>query len=91
MFISIQKNLSSFLIALSGLLFQSVDIKSFYSNTCYGFEYKKTASVNCLLKLKKKKPEKPKRKTKKKPRAEKVYADRMLLSFKTSVTCKKLF
>ena len=43
---------------------QSIDIKSFYSNTCYGFEYKKTASVNYLLKWKKKKTEKPKRKTK---------------------------
>ena len=29
---------------------QSIGTKSFYSNTSYDFEYKKTASVNCLLK-----------------------------------------
>ena len=66
---------------------QNILIKSLYSNTCYGFEYNKTASVNCLLKSKKKKPEKPKRKT----RGEKTYVYRMLLSFKTSVIYQKLF
>ena len=79
MSISIQKNISSFLIALIRFLFhafsfmlsamqlhvkcfqtrscpkqdkkeQSKDIKSVKSNTSYGFEYEKTASVNCLLK-----------------------------------------
>ena len=40
---------------------QNIGFKSFYSNTCYGFEYNKTALVNCQLKSKKKKTEKPKR------------------------------
>ena len=42
----------------------NIGMLTLVSNTCYGFEYKKTASVNCLLISKKKKPEKPKRKTK---------------------------
>ena len=28
---------------------QSSGIKPFYSNTSYGFEYKKTPQINCLL------------------------------------------
>ena len=69
---------------------KSTGIKSFYSNTCYGFEYKKTASVKLSIKMKKKKA-KRKTKKKKKTRVEKAYAYRILLSFKTSVTCEKLF
>ena len=29
---------------------KSIGIKSFHSNSSYGSEYKKTVSVNCLLK-----------------------------------------
>ena len=62
---------------------QSVGIKSFYSNTCYGFEYKKTASVNFLLKWKKKnlrtQREKQQQQQQQQNRAEKAYAYRMLL------------
>ena len=47
--------------------------KSFYSNTSYGFEYKKTAQASCLLKCS----------LKEKPRAGKAYAYQMILSFET--------
>ena len=43
---------------------QRIGTKSFYSNTSYDFEYKKTASVNCLLKSSYKEKQK---------RAEKAY------------------
>ena len=33
---------------------QNISIKSFYSNTSYGSEYKKIAKVNCLIKCSKK-------------------------------------
>ena len=59
---------------------QRIGSNSFYSNTSYGFEYKKTASVNFLLKF-----------MKRKTSAEKAYAYWMLLSFLTPVTYKKLF
>ena len=54
---------------------RSIGIKSFYSNTSYGFEYKR----NCISKLF------VKMFIKRKTRTEKVYPYRMLLSFKTSV------
>ena len=58
---------------------QCIGIKSFYSKISQGFEYKKTASVNCLLK----------KVHKKKTRAEMAYVYRML--FKISITYKKTF
>ena len=55
---------------------QSIGIKSFYTNTSYGFEYKK----NCISKFS------IKVFIKRKTRAGKTCGYRMLLSFKKSVS-----
>ena len=59
----------------------SIGIKSFYSNASYGFEYKK----NCISKVS------IKMFIKRKVWAGNVYANRMLLNYKTSVTYKNIF
>ena len=57
---------------------QSISVNSFYSNTSYGFECKK----HCLSKLS------IKIFIKRKTKARKVFVNRMLLSFETSVAYK---
>ena len=55
---------------------KSIGIKPFYSNTFYGFEYKKNSISKLSIKMF----------IKRKTTAEKAYAYRVPLSFKTSVT-----
>ena len=55
---------------------KSIGIKPCYSNTFYGFEYKKNSISKLSIKMF----------IKRKTTAEKAYAYRVLLSFKTSVT-----